>query len=94
MLYEFIGVSCRLSEGEVRTLLASYGIVDSGIQEPIIDLLVWWGFFGIVRDDDSISYLYDVQYNMNHMRALIRKAKSAATYHINPAFWAGLEVRH
>jgi hypothetical protein len=92
ILYEFIGSSVRLNESEIKKALERYGI-DEAISEEVLDLLLWWGFFGVVRPDDEVAYIYSVQYHMSHLKALIRKSSPGPVYYINPAFWAGFEIK-
>lgn len=93
VLYQFIDVNVRLNHDEVVKLLEGYGISEE-LRPKLIELLLWWGFFGIVRDGEDIAYIYTVHYNMNHLRALVRKAPNGPVYYVNPAFWAGLGIRH
>ena len=92
VLYGFIGSSVRLNEAEIKEALEIYGI-EEALRAEILDLLLWWGFFGVVRPDDEVAYIYSVQYHMSHLKALIRKASPGPVYYINPAFWAGLEIK-
>jgi len=90
VLYEFVGSSVRQSHQEIMDKLAKLKIVGERAFE-IVDALLWFCFFGVVREDETVSYIYSVNYNMKHLRALV-KAPESAVYYINPAFWAGLEV--
>lgn len=91
VLYEFVGSAVRRSESEIKTLLAKYGIAEP-LQPQLLDLLLWWGVLGIVRSNGEIAYIYSVQYNMNHLRALVRQSVGDPVYYLNPAIWAGLEI--
>jgi hypothetical protein len=60
--------------------------------EDLIGMLMWWGFLGVRRQDGEVAYIYSVQYNINKLKALAKQAQSTQVFHINPAFWAGLDI--
>lgn len=92
LLYEFIGAS----ELQVGTDLQS--LLESRVGEKwrmLLELLLWYGFIGVVRDDAETSYVYSVKYDMRRLRALAFKSDLASTmFRINPAFWRALEIAH
>ena len=51
-------------------------------------------FLGILREDGTTTYIHDVNYKMRKLIAL-RDARPSTelVYRINPAFWAGLDIK-
>lgn len=92
LLYSFIGISAHQSQEEIYAIFKNYGIAESDFSK-IIELLMWWGFLGVVKEDRSIEYIFTLHYNMNHLKASSRKA-TPPVYVINPAFWHGLDIKH
>src|SRR5262249_44472840 len=94
ILYEFVGSKARLPREEAE------GIIREGFKKTlpmvvpeIVEYLLWSGFFGIVRPDNSVLYIYDVNYDSKILKSLIdRDSSEQPSYQINPAFWAGLLV--
>jgi hypothetical protein len=59
----------------------------------MLDLLLWYGFLGYVRDDGEAAYIYNVKYDMRRLAALIqKKGLEQTSLKVNPAFWRGLEI--
>lgn len=92
ILYEFIGSSVWVSEQQVMQTMEKYGI-DEHLRPELLDILLWWGFFGVAKPNGEVAYIYSVQYHMNHLKSLIRKGSTGPVYYVNPAFWAGLEIQ-
>lgn len=92
ILYEFIDAPAVMSGREVRELLIrAVGDVE---WNQLLDLLFWYGFLGLEREDGEAAYIYSVKYDMRRLRALIqKKGIDQAAMRINPAFWRALEVR-
>jgi hypothetical protein len=54
--------------------------------EKIIELFLYYGVLGLKqKDGEPTIYIYDTQYDMEILSALVRKAGGAALYNINPA---------
>jgi nucleoside 2-deoxyribosyltransferase len=92
VLYEFIGAAQRLSRDAVTKHLFSAGI-DATQHDQLIDLLLWYGFLGIVRESGEIAYIYTVSYDRRRLKALMKKDPGNDVFFVNPAFWVGLEIR-
>ena len=91
-LYEFIGIKAHITLGELKALYES-GKIPEEQREKLLDLLLWYGFLGVVREDGEIAYIYSVKYDMKRLKALVRKQEeNIVLYFINPAFWSGLEI--
>jgi hypothetical protein len=92
ILYEFIDAPAVMSGREVRELLIR--TVGEAEWSQLLDLLFWYGFLGLEREDGEATYIYSVKYDMRRLRALIqKKGIDQAAMRINPAFWRALEVR-
>jgi len=62
--------------------------------ERVLELLLWYGFIGITRENGDVTYIYDVMYDIRRLKALVNKRLSeGAKFRINPAFWKGLETK-
>ena len=91
-LYEFIGLSKRVPESRLHEAINGLGIA-ADQYERLVDLLLWYGFLGVVREDGEVAYIYTVRYDLKRLKAVAkRSAGHAPVYEINPAFWVGLEI--
>lgn len=91
ILYEFIEAPAMMSGADVRTLLTKK--LGETEWEGILDLLLWYGFLGFVRDDGEAAYIHSVKYDIRRLRAVIeKKGLDHAALKINPAFWRALEI--
>ena len=94
ILYHFIGSNAHVTLNELTYVFVNANIPDDQ-REKLLDLLLWYGFFGVVREDGEIAYIYSVKYDMKRLKTLVRKQQeNIVLYYINPAFWAGLEIVH
>ena len=94
ILYEFIESSPMIKKEDLSRVLDRISI-DESQKEKIVDLLLWYGFLGFIRDGGEVAYIYSVKYDMKRLKTLIRKKLSSGSlvYHVNPAFWEGLEIK-
>ena len=95
VLYEFVGTTKRLSGAEVREIIGKAGIAPESHDE-LLELLLWYGFLGVVRDDGEVAYIYSVRYDMKRLKALAKFGSgvaAASVFQVNPAFWIGLEIK-
>jgi hypothetical protein len=92
ILWEFFGSADEFSGDTVRETLRKGAGKDKW--EEVFNLLLWYGFLGIIRGDQNTAYIYTVEYEMKRLHALIRKNGMEAThFRINPAFWKALEIQ-
>lgn len=91
-LYEFVESPVDIDFSNVETIASR--VVAAEKTQSLVELLLWFGFLGILREEGSATYIYDVRYDMKRMRALTsrRKEEGRLTLRINPAFWRALEV--
>jgi hypothetical protein len=92
-LYAFIEAPNLLDQAQLEKYLARLGPQTTS-HEQIIVLLLWYAFLGILREDGTTTYIHDVNYEMRKLIAL-RDARPSTelVYRINPAFWAGLDIK-
>lgn len=91
VLYELIEAPSRLPYTAAKDLLKGMSPED---EERVFSLLLWYGVLGLERLPEEHLYIYDVNYDLKRIQALInRRGASDAVFCINPAFWRGLEVR-
>lgn len=88
IFYLFIGQPSILSEERLRELLASNEL-GIGIDDTI-ELLLWYGFLGIMDDAGAPVFIYDRAYDFRRLQAERKKRSDQAAYAINPAFLTGL----
>lgn len=93
LLYDFMESPEILSGSKVIEIISKS--CDGADASEILSLLLWYGFLGIIREDDETTYIYSVKYDKNHLNALLRKRDiDTIPFRINPAFWKALEIRH
>jgi hypothetical protein len=91
ILYHFLG-----SPSEIRAtdlVAALQGKHGPELTEKTIEILIWYGVLGVVRSGGEIAYIYSVNYDVKRLYVMRdRMVEQERRYHINPAFWVGLEV--
>ncbi len=93
VLYAFIGEPQTVPAALLESLLTTGGIRAEKIPS-IIAILLWYAVLGVKRIDGTVTYIYNVNYEMPILRGLIRKLEEdGLVYVINPAFVPGLQVR-
>jgi len=92
-LYAFIEAGNLLDERQLQSYFERLGLA-ADRYEQITKLLLWYGFLGILRDDGSTTYIYDVNYEMRKLVALKKKRpETELVYSINPHFGPVLTLR-
>jgi hypothetical protein len=87
LLYAFVGQPTTLLPEDVHALLAKD--VPADRLDPLIDMLVWFGFLGVVEQGrDEPQFAYQVRYNVDKLLAPIRRR--AASFVVHPAFHRAL----
>ena len=89
ILYAFIGSKALMDRSEIVKTISEYG-VNSDFHEKVFDLLLWYGFIGLMIGDEP-KYVYHFNYSMKLMTGMINK-QANVTYIINPAFWPALMI--
>ena len=91
ILYAFIGCRAEIKRNEIHQVLSEYE-VDSSFHEKILELLLWYGFIGLI-DEGEAKYIYNYNYSMKLVSGMIKK-KGDIDYVINPAFWPALQIEN
>ena len=87
----FIGSSFKLSREDIVLILIDGDVPEVKTNE-IIDILMWYSFIGIIRDDEEI-YSYNMKYSMVKMKTLIKNEKDDVNiFSIHPAFRFALSL--
>jgi len=91
VLYQFLGSP---SEVRVANLLASLESKhDTAIAKRVVEILIWYGVLGVVRPGGEAAYIHTVNYDVKRLQAMLAvQNEPERRFHINPAFWAGLEI--
>jgi hypothetical protein len=91
ILYDFLGSPCEIRAFDlVAALEGKHG---PELTEKIIEVLIWYGVLGVVRAAGEIAYIYSVNYDVKRLYVMRdRTAVQERRYHVNPAFWVGLEI--
>lgn len=88
IFYLFIGAPSKLSKQDLEKILSQVNI---GIpQAEVIDLLLWYGFLGIVTANGSNVFIYDRAYDIRRLDAERRSRGGDIEFALNPAFLSGL----
>jgi hypothetical protein len=93
ILYEFLEWEQNIPHEYIIEIIRDKGFVGADA-EKLVDMLLWFGFVGCVRENGEAAYIHTVNYDFRRLKALIaRKPVAEVVYRINPAFWAGLEIK-
>jgi hypothetical protein len=85
ILYNFFDCKSRLTYKQVTSLIKKNGVDDDEIPK-IIELLVWFGFLGVMIAYEKTKYSYQVQYNIRKLRL-----NPESLFEIHPTFTRALE---
>lgn len=88
IFYSFLGLSELLTHQEIDdALTARYPDIDI---DGTVELLLWYGFIGVIGADGSPIYIYDREYDYRRLDAE-RVSPDETLYSVNPAFLRGLQ---
>jgi hypothetical protein len=79
--YAFIGANEILSRTDVEMRLKGAGVSPDEL-EPVVDLLLWFGFLGIYVSADEERYSYQFQHDLKKMHSGLKQH----AYSIHPSF--------
>ena len=69
------------------------GNVEAQEVVDFIEVLLWYGFLGLLDKEVEPRFIYSYNYNMALLRGVHKRmVDEHIRYVINPAFWEGLEV--
>ena len=89
IFYSFIGASHLLTEEELAVILRDDAL-NLGVDETV-ELLLWYGFLGVVTASDKSVFIYDRAYDFKRLLAERSEQKGDRLYAVNSAFLLGLE---
>jgi hypothetical protein len=92
LLYDFAAENADVSHEDL-IVLAELRQFDQATTEQLIDLLLYYGFLGLPEDNGGCTYIYDTQYDMEILKALVRKRGKTPVYRIHSAFWPALRIK-
>jgi hypothetical protein len=92
LLYDFAGEKADVSHDDLM-VLAELRHFDQSATERLIDLLLYYGFLGLPEENGKSTFIYDTQYDMEILKALVRKRGRTPIYLVHPAFWPALRIR-
>ncbi|MBK0393808.1 P-loop ATPase, Sll1717 family [Ramlibacter algicola] len=92
VIYSFIGYPSLFGESDLLGALNDAGIAEAS-RERVIEMLLWYGFLGILQDADKSTYIYDVNYEMKILAGVRRRKGADIQYCINPAFVPALGIQ-
>ena len=90
-LYSFIESQHLLDHEDLKTKLTN--AVKEEHVDKVIELLLWYGFIGILRESDETTYIYDVSYEMKKLKAISKRRGENSIYVVNKAFRRGLDIQ-
>jgi hypothetical protein len=91
LLYHFIDSHPALSKSELILLIKSAGIEEDDV-DRVIDFLLYYGIFGVRTKDETVQYIFDVNYDLKVIQIRAVRAADKATYVMNPAFRPALGI--
>jgi hypothetical protein len=90
ILYDFAYEPAQVSHGDLIAMGELKNLPREAC-ERLIELLFYYGFLGLPEQDGKCTYIYDAHYDMELLKALIRKR--SGPYQIHPAFWPALRIQ-
>lgn len=88
IFYAFIGSSELVTHSELEGVLGKLSLEISN--EEVIELLLWYGFLGVIGVNEKPIFIYDRAYDYRRLEAERASDADDALYAINPAFLLGL----
>lgn len=93
IMYAFLASNATLSQKELQNLIAGSEISEN-LFDQVVDILLWYGFLGIKLNNQDVKYIFNLNYNIQLLKALIKKNHDNFLYSINPAFWPSLMIEN
>ena len=88
LFYSFIGLPELLAFEELSAVIKGENV---GLNpDELVELLLWYGFLGIVGRDNLSVFIYDFAYDFRRLEAERNSLKDGVLYVVNPAFLKGL----
>jgi hypothetical protein len=91
--YGFIGAPAQFNEEQLHAMFRE-GHVNGAEFNAVYDILLWFGFLGVVGSDGEPKYIYSFGYDFKLFSATINSLrKDGITYQVNVAFWPALGIK-
>jgi hypothetical protein len=87
--YAFIDAPYSLKRQDIEIKIRDYRVPEDKIAEAI-DILLWFGFFGLIASDGEEKYAHMYQYGLQRM---MREASDQSMFVVHPAFRSVLACR-
>jgi len=92
VLYMFMGSKAKFEEDDLLLLFMEEKIPEDAWNH-LIDILLWYGILGYVRQNEETKYIYSVSYNLKILKKTPKTwGQTKPIFIINPAFVSGLEI--
>jgi hypothetical protein len=93
LLYAFIASPTMLTREQLDSTLLNHGIANETLTK-VINVLLWFGFLGLIGTDGMARYIYSFNYNMKVLDGTHSKLLSTGNlrYVINSAFAPALGI--
>lgn len=92
LIYDFAEEDAEFSYEDLIALCELAGLTrEEG--ERVVSFLLYYGVVGVKRSGAETIYVYDVQYDVEVLRARMRKWGNSTRYLLNPALWPALRVK-
>lgn len=88
IFYRFVGKSELFTLSDLKDALKSESF--SLPFEELVELLLWYGFLGVVGDDGKAIFIYDRAYDFRRLQAERPTNEDEELFAVNPAFLRGL----
>jgi hypothetical protein len=92
ILYSFLGCPSVMTLSQIHDRIEHGGVVPEN-RAKLIEILLWFAFFGLVEETRGVLYSYSVFYDMKKLRRLAKDYRDDnQQFTIHPAFRPFLEI--
>lgn len=92
IFYNFIGKGDLITYTEAQNLLSSS--VEAEKIDNVIEMLLWYGFFGIAKGEENKVFIFDRAYDFPRLMAELPSDRGERLFAVNQAFLRGLDQTH
>lgn len=90
--YGFIGAPETFGRDELTKRICEVGVSVEDVS-TVNDILLWFGFIGVVGLDGEANYIYSYNYDFKLFSSMIERVeKQGISFQVNPAFWSALGI--
>lgn len=91
VLYHFLASPSEVRATDLLVVLELKHGADTA--RRIVEILIWYGVLGVIRPGGEAAYIHSVNYDVKRLHAMLESQhEPERRFHINPAFWTGLEI--